>query len=185
MQIISAPQEFHVDDLFVDLKWIVSRPLFLKCEGFNFAGSIKLKAAGEMIAAAERDGVVTAGSIIVESSSGNLGVALSAIAASRGYRFICVTDMRCNPTTIRAIVMVSVFAIFATLSLIEFKQLGLGLALAVLLDALIIRGVVLPALMTLLGRGNWWPGKLSITPTEPVEAVSSAGTDTKVGALSA
>jgi cysteine synthase A len=103
VQIISAPQEFHADDLFVDVNWIVGRPLFLKCEGFNFAGSIKLKAAAEMIAAAERDGTVTADSIIVESSSGNLGVALSAIAASRGYQFVCVTDARCNPTTIRAI----------------------------------------------------------------------------------
>lgn len=103
MQIISAPQDFHADDLFVDLSWIFDRSLFLKCEGFNFAGSIKLKAAAEMIAAAERDHRVTKGSTIVESSSGNLGVALSAIAASRGYRFICVTDTRCNPITIRAI----------------------------------------------------------------------------------
>ncbi|MFF0373735.1 MMPL family transporter [Actinoplanes missouriensis] len=69
--------------------------------------------------------------------------------------------------TSAAIVMVSVFAIFATLSLIEFKQLGLGLALAVLLDALVIRGIVLPALMTLLGRGNWWPGKLPVAPSAP------------------
>ncbi len=61
--------------------------------------------------------------------------------------------------TSAAIVMVAVFGIFATLSLVEFKQLGLGLALAILLDALLIRGVVLPALMTLLGRANWWPGK--------------------------
>ena len=66
--------------------------------------------------------------------------------------------------TSAAIVMVSVFTIFATLSLIEFKQLGLGLALAVLLDALIIRGVVLPALTTLLGRANWWPAKLPGAP---------------------
>ena len=46
--------------------------------------------------AAERDGLLAPGSILVESSSGNLGVALSVIAASKGYRFLCVTDPRCN-----------------------------------------------------------------------------------------
>ena len=76
-------------------------PLFLKCEGFNFAGSIKLKAATEMVEAAERDGLLTPDSILVESSSGNLGVALSMIAASKGYRFVCVTDSRCNLSTRR------------------------------------------------------------------------------------
>ena len=49
-----------------------------------------------MVEAAERDGVLKPGSILVESSSGNLGVALSMIAASKGYRFLCVTDSRCN-----------------------------------------------------------------------------------------
>jgi cysteine synthase len=68
----------------------------LKCEGFNFAGSIKLKAATEMVEAAERDGTMTPESILVESSSGNLGVALSMIAASKDYRFLCVTDSRCT-----------------------------------------------------------------------------------------
>jgi N-(2-amino-2-carboxyethyl)-L-glutamate synthase len=75
--------------------------VFLKCEGFNFAGSIKLKAASEMVDAAEREGRLTAGSILIESSSGNLGVALSMIAASRGYEFLCVTDSRCNLATRR------------------------------------------------------------------------------------
>ena len=70
--------------------------LFLKCEGFNFAGSIKLKAASEMVEAADRGGVLTPGSVLIESSSGNLGVALSVIAASKGRRFVCVTDSRCN-----------------------------------------------------------------------------------------
>ena len=55
-----------------------------------------------------------------------------------------------------AIVMVAVFAIFATLSTIDMKQLGVGLAAAILLDATIIRAVVLPSLMTLLGDANWW-----------------------------
>ena len=55
-----------------------------------------------------------------------------------------------------AMVMVAVFSIFATLSTIDMKQLGIGLAAAILLDATIIRAVVLPSLMTLLGPANWW-----------------------------
>src|SRR6201991_944827 len=73
--------------------------LFLKCEGFNFAGSVKLKAATEMVEAAECDGRLRPGAFLVESSSGNLGVALSMIAASKGYRFLCVTDSNCNLST--------------------------------------------------------------------------------------
>ncbi len=96
VSVISAPQAFNEDELYVDLRPILGHGLFLKCEGFNFAGSIKLKAAAEMVEAADRDGVLTPGSILIESSSGNLGVALSMIAASKGYRFLCVTDSRCN-----------------------------------------------------------------------------------------
>jgi N-(2-amino-2-carboxyethyl)-L-glutamate synthase len=99
--IISTPQSFNEEELYVDLEQTFGRSLFLKCEGFNFAGSIKLKAAIEMIEAAERDGVLTPGSILVESSSGNLGVALSMIAANKGYGFLCVTDSRCNLSTKR------------------------------------------------------------------------------------
>lgn len=99
MPIITRPDEFTIDDLFVDLSSVLPQPLFLKCEGFNFAGSIKLKAAVEMIDAAERDGLLSKNSIIVESSSGNLGVAIAMVAASRGYQFVCVTDTRCNMAT--------------------------------------------------------------------------------------
>jgi N-(2-amino-2-carboxyethyl)-L-glutamate synthase len=99
--VITAPEAYNEDELYVDLRPIFGHPLFLKCEGFNFAGSIKLKAAAEMVAAAENDGLLTRDSVIVESSSGNLGVALSMIAASKGYRFLCVTDPRCNLSTRR------------------------------------------------------------------------------------
>ncbi|MEU9478957.1 2,3-diaminopropionate biosynthesis protein SbnA [Streptomyces sp. NPDC048191] len=99
MPVISAPYEFNQGDLFVDLDSICGYPLYLKCEAFNFAGSIKLKAAREMVETAERDGVLKPDSVVVESSSGNLGVALSMIAASKGYRFLCVTDSRCNLST--------------------------------------------------------------------------------------
>jgi uncharacterized membrane protein YdfJ with MMPL/SSD domain len=58
--------------------------------------------------------------------------------------------------TSAAVVMVGVFSIFATLSLLDFKQMGIGLAAAVLIDATIIRGVLLPASMKLLGDWNWY-----------------------------
>jgi cysteine synthase A len=102
MPVISVPEVFNEEELYVDLQSIFGHSLYLKCEGFNFAGSIKLKAAAEMVESAERDGVLKAGSILVESSSGNLGVALSMIAASKGYQFLCVTDSRCNLSTRRA-----------------------------------------------------------------------------------
>jgi uncharacterized membrane protein YdfJ with MMPL/SSD domain len=58
--------------------------------------------------------------------------------------------------TSAAAVMVGVFLVFVTLSFLDFKELGLGLAVAVLIDATIIRGVMLPAAMTLLGDWNWY-----------------------------
>jgi uncharacterized membrane protein YdfJ with MMPL/SSD domain len=58
--------------------------------------------------------------------------------------------------TSAAIVMVAVFAIFASLSMIEFKQMGVGLAVAILLDATLVRAVLLPATMKLLGERNWY-----------------------------
>ncbi len=67
--------------------------------------------------------------------------------------------------TSAAIVMVSVFAIFASLHMVEMKELGVGLAVAVLVDALVVRLVVLPSLMVLLGRSNWWPSHLSRRPS--------------------
>ncbi len=58
--------------------------------------------------------------------------------------------------TSAALVMVGVFSIFATLTMLDVKQLGIGLAAAILLDATLVRAVLLPAAMTLLGRANWW-----------------------------
>jgi RND superfamily putative drug exporter len=58
--------------------------------------------------------------------------------------------------TSAALVMVFVFSVFVTLSFIDFKEMGVGLAVAVLLDATIIRGVLLPATMKLLGDWNWY-----------------------------
>jgi RND superfamily putative drug exporter len=58
--------------------------------------------------------------------------------------------------TSAAIVMVAVFAIFATLSYLDFKMMGVGLATAILIDATIVRAVLLPASMKLLGDWNWY-----------------------------
>jgi RND superfamily putative drug exporter len=58
--------------------------------------------------------------------------------------------------TSAALVMVGVFSVFITLTFLDFKELGLGLAVAVLIDATIIRGVMLPASMKLLGDWNWY-----------------------------
>jgi uncharacterized membrane protein YdfJ with MMPL/SSD domain len=58
--------------------------------------------------------------------------------------------------TSAAVVMVAVFAIFASLSMIEFKQMGVGLAVAILLDATLVRAVLLPAAMKLIGERNWY-----------------------------
>jgi anti-anti-sigma factor len=58
--------------------------------------------------------------------------------------------------TSAAAVMIGVFSIFATLSSIDFKEMGVGLALAVLIDATIVRAVLLPATMKLLGDWNWY-----------------------------
>jgi RND superfamily putative drug exporter len=70
-----------------------------------------------------------------------------------------------GPVTSAAVVMVAVFAIFASLGALEFKQLGIGLAVAILLDATLIRAVLLPATMKLLGNANWYlPRRLHWLP---------------------
>jgi uncharacterized membrane protein YdfJ with MMPL/SSD domain len=76
--------------------------------------------------------------------------------------------------TSAAIVMVAVFSIFATLAMIDFKMMGVGLATAILIDATIVRAVLLPAAMSLLGRHNWylpsWLGWLPQVNAEPSAA---------------
>jgi uncharacterized membrane protein YdfJ with MMPL/SSD domain len=72
--------------------------------------------------------------------------------------------------TSAAAIMVAVFAVFVTLQLYVIKQIGLGLAVAVFLDATVIRTVLLPATMRLLGDWNWWlPGFLRWLPHVTIE----------------
>ncbi|HEV2812567.1 MAG TPA: MMPL family transporter, partial [Solirubrobacteraceae bacterium] len=67
--------------------------------------------------------------------------------------------------TSAAMVMVAVFSIFATLGIVELKQFGVGLAVAVLIDATIVRAVLLPATMKMLGEWNWYlPRRLGWLP---------------------
>jgi RND superfamily putative drug exporter len=73
--------------------------------------------------------------------------------------------------TSAAAIMVVVFAVFVTLELVIIKQLGLGLAVAIFLDATIVRSVLLPATMRLLGDWNWWlPSWLNWLPHVTIEA---------------
>ncbi|TQF08038.1 2,3-diaminopropionate biosynthesis protein SbnA [Kitasatospora acidiphila] len=101
MTIIHTADELLDSDICLDLRSTLGIPLHLKCEGFNFAGSVKIRAAVSMIAAGLQQGLITADSTLVESSSGNLGVALSVVAAAKSLRFVCVTDPKCNPATVK------------------------------------------------------------------------------------
>ena len=92
----------------------------------------------------------------------------SRAAVARG---ISVTS---GTITSAASIMVVVFAVFVTFSFVFIQQLGLGLAVAVFIDATLIRSVLLPATMTLLGDWNWWlPRWLSWLPHVTIEAESS------------
>jgi len=79
--------------------------------------------------------------------------------------------------TSAAAIMVVVFAVFVTMKFAMIQQLGLGLAVAVLVDATIIRCILLPAVMTLLGDWNWYlPSFLEWLPRVTVEAGPEAAT---------
>jgi uncharacterized membrane protein YdfJ with MMPL/SSD domain len=77
--------------------------------------------------------------------------------------------------TAAAVIMVFVFLTFATMSMVQLKEMGVGLAVAVLLDATVVRALLLPATMKLLGPRNWylprWLGWLpQISPSTPPSA---------------
>ena len=73
--------------------------------------------------------------------------------------------------TSAAFVMVGVFLVFVTLPLVDLKEMGIGLAVAVLIDATLVRGVLLPATMKLLGERNWYlPSWLNWLPNAGTHA---------------
>ncbi len=84
--------ELDLDVIFISLDGVLDQPVFVKIEGFNFGGSVKVKTALNLIRELETKRRLTPSSRIIESSSGNLGVALSMICAARGYAFTCVVD---------------------------------------------------------------------------------------------
>ncbi|MFJ7902751.1 MMPL family transporter [Streptomyces sp. NPDC096198] len=78
--------------------------------------------------------------------------------------------------TSAAVVMVTVFASFAFLTLVEMKQMGFVLAAAVLLDAFIVRIMILPSILTLLGKVIWWPSRgMRATPSRQTGLTDSDG----------
>ncbi|HEU5418383.1 MAG TPA: MMPL family transporter [Streptosporangiaceae bacterium] len=80
--------------------------------------------------------------------------------------------------TSAALIMVAVFSIFATLSLIQLKMLGVGLAAAVLIDATVVRGILLPAALAMLGERAWYlprPGRRRAASPPPAAAQLIAG----------
>jgi RND superfamily putative drug exporter len=98
---------------------------------------------------------------IQEARAAGLG---SAAAVERGISITAGT------ITSAAAIMVAVFAVFVTLRLVIIRQLGLGLAVAVLVDATVIRSLLLPATMRLLGEWNWWmPRILDWIPRVQIE----------------
>ena len=94
------PSELSIGNAFIRLRSILAdSPVHLKIEGFTASGSIKAKTARHMIDQFEAKGTGSLNARLIESSSGNLGLALSMIAAERGYRFTCVSDPNLSPPT--------------------------------------------------------------------------------------
>lgn len=96
-EIASPPLFYLLSDL------LEGSEVFVKLEGLNIAGSIKLTTAKGLIASLEKKGVINEKTKLVESSSGNLGVALSIVCKEKGYPFICVTDPNILPENERLI----------------------------------------------------------------------------------
>jgi len=96
--ILNDLSEYYEDSVFLKLEESLYN-VFLKLEGFNISGSIKMRPAKRMIKFLEASGRLKEGSTLIESSSGNLGIALSILCAERGYNFICVTDVNTNKNT--------------------------------------------------------------------------------------
>ncbi|PNE59686.1 2,3-diaminopropionate biosynthesis protein SbnA [Paraburkholderia fungorum] len=80
------------DNVFLQVKGLPLNNVFLKIESFNPAGSVKMKTALGLLHSFESENRIKPDSVLIESSSGNLGVALSLLCAERGYRFVCVVD---------------------------------------------------------------------------------------------
>jgi 2,3-diaminopropionate biosynthesis protein SbnA len=102
--IVSRLEELSFDDVFVELEGFApGRRVILKLENYQPTGSIKFKTARQILDTLEQSGQLSGGDMVVESSSGNLGVALALLCARRGYRFTCVIDPNTQETNARLI----------------------------------------------------------------------------------
>ncbi|MEU8023642.1 MULTISPECIES: 2,3-diaminopropionate biosynthesis protein SbnA [Micromonospora] len=122
--IYASAARIIIDDVFLAVPDFLGRPdveLYLKVEGLNVAGSIKLKTALSMVESAEREGRLKPGSRLIESSSGNLGIAMAVVCASKGFSLTVVTDVR---TTSAAMAMLR--SLGARLVVIRTEDANLG-----------------------------------------------------------
>ncbi|MFX0574905.1 MMPL family transporter [Nocardia nepalensis] len=78
-----------------------------------------------------------------------------------------------RPITAAAAIMVAVFASFLTANVLELKQIGFALAVAVTIDALLVRLVLVPAFMQLFGRWNWWLPRIGRAPVSRTVTVAT------------
>lgn len=102
--LMTSPGELVFDDVFIALHEVLEHsPVFVKLEGFSLSGSIKVKSALRMVERLELEGLLRPGRTLIESSSGNLGLALAMVCASKGYRFICVSDPNVSAQTAKLI----------------------------------------------------------------------------------
>ncbi|MET8975602.1 2,3-diaminopropionate biosynthesis protein SbnA [Streptomyces sp. NPDC004539] len=100
--IFESASDVVLDDIFLRLPdFVPDIDVLLKLEGLNPAGSVKLKTAVALVESAEAHGTLRPGGRLIESSSGNLGVALSVVCAARGYRLTVVTDPNAARQAIR------------------------------------------------------------------------------------
>ena len=103
-RIAECPTQLVHGDCWIVLGNVSDRfKVNLKLEGLSATGSIKIKAGRHMVNALENARVITPGARLIESSSGNLGIALSMICATRGYAFTCVSDPNISQSSARLI----------------------------------------------------------------------------------
>lgn len=96
----NASSDIVFDDVFLTIKGLGIR-CALKLDYFNAAGSIKMKTALGLVLSLEQRGLINRHTMLIESSSGNLGVALSMICAERKYRFTCVCDPNVSQSNLK------------------------------------------------------------------------------------
>lgn len=124
VMIYTSAADIVIDDVFLSVPDFLDRAdveLYLKVEGLNVAGSIKLKTALSMVESAEREGKLKPGARLIESSSGNLGIAMAVVCASKGYSLTVVTDVRATSAA-----MTMLRSLGARLVVIQAEDANLG-----------------------------------------------------------